>query len=346
MGHRRSPSSSPHFSCSSSTAGSVIGSGLHLEPNADVHQAQGDWWRHSHHDAGVPTGEHFRGGLPFGPPGQNQLPINAVSTPGPTRSASWSRNLFDSNPPFIASYKSYLRTLGYPLSSLEHTSQQAPHGPQSAPRVPLLSEYPSIQSNALPVDLRVLMPPKNVAERLCEVFKRNIQSYLPLFYWPVFIEEKFDRAWSRPMWEEDSAVVKGVFCIVQMVLAVASQMVPEEESKELSSEEAEADESQERSTYLEEQARGLSANSNFRTVSGWKFFQQARRHADLNSPTYTADDAMCMKCPLDRCVTSLTQGWMCRSFVDVSLSRQRLPPVAVLDDNHRNGSGLSGCGSR
>lgn len=41
------------------------------------------------------------------------------------------------------------------------------------------------------------------------------------------------------MWEEDSSVVKGVFCIIQMMLAVASQMV--EESQEMAELSGEAD---------------------------------------------------------------------------------------------------------
>lgn len=137
-----------------------------------------------------------------------------------------SRGVFDSNPQFISSYKTYLRDLGYP--NTDYASPQS-HGSQSAPRVPLLSEYPSIASATLPLDLRVLMPPKPIADRLCEVFRRTIQNYTPLFVWPLFREEKYERAYTEPMWEEDSGIVKGIFCIVQMMLAVASQMAEDTE---------------------------------------------------------------------------------------------------------------------
>jgi len=191
--------------------------------------------------------------MPFGSAGYNPQPPVGTEMVAAPRAASWSRGVFDSNPPFVASYKAYLRHLGYPASSSEYPSaeqsqQQTVHGDQPPPRVPLLSEYPSIvASKTLPLDLRVFLPPKPFAGRLREVFRRTIQNYTPLFYWPVFLEEKFDRAWASPMWEEDTAVVKSVFCILQMVLAVASQMVEEVESSELGEMSGSSGDMQERS---------------------------------------------------------------------------------------------------
>lgn len=43
----------------------------------------------------------------------------------------------------------------------------------------------------------------------------------------------FERAWSAPLWEEDREIVKRVFCIVEMLMAVASQMVDSDELSEL-----------------------------------------------------------------------------------------------------------------
>jgi len=216
---KRSPSSSPQLS-SSSVAGSTIGSALHLDPSAE--QAHCEWWRQSI-DVGVPaSADRFRAGMPFGPQGRNPNPHG-----GELVIPRSSHGVLDSNPQFIASYKTYLRNLGYPSSNTDHPSCH--HGSQPAPRVPLLSEYPSIASKTLPLDLRVLMPQKTIADQLCEVFRRTIQNYTPLFVWTLFLEEKYDRAFTEPMWEEDSAVVKSIFCIVQMMLAVASQMAEDTE---------------------------------------------------------------------------------------------------------------------
>lgn len=195
-------------------------------------------------------------GMPFGP----VVAVASASHTRASRPASWSaRSVFDSNPQFVTSYKAYLRQLGYcfpapnspdsatplPQSGLDSGSvgglggrgdgdgdgqprqprQPADGGPV---RMPLLSEYPAITSKTLPLDLRVFLPPKGFAVRLRDVFRRTIQAYTPLFCWPLFLEDRFERAWNRPVWEEDVCAVKGVFCVLQMVLAVACQMTPQE----------------------------------------------------------------------------------------------------------------------
>lgn len=163
------------------------------------------------------------------------------------------------HPQFVASLKDYLHRMGYhfPASSSPDYRPAAAASPQagngsgscsagpgglggcgnsaeqprqpadgSPVRVPLLSELPT--SNTLPVDLRMFLPPKGFAVQLSDVFRRTIQAYTPLFCWPLFLEECFERAWSRPVWREDARAVKGVFCVLQMVLAVACQMAPPE----------------------------------------------------------------------------------------------------------------------
>lgn len=84
----------------------------------------------------------------------------------------------------------------------------------------------------------------------------------------------FERAWGAPLWEEDREMVKKVFCIVEMLMAVASQMVDTEGLSELMGE-------------------GEGEPPHLPERTGWKFFHLARKYADLNNPVYTPDDAMC-----------------------------------------------------
>ncbi len=63
---------------------------------------------------------------------------------------------------------------------------------------------------------------------MLDVFKRSIQSYTSFFYWPTLME-KVERAWEKPMWHLDRPVVNSVYCILQMLLAVCSQLVEAEE---------------------------------------------------------------------------------------------------------------------
>lgn len=192
-----------------------------LPPDATGEQTHGGWWGQSA-DSGFPAAaDRFRGGVSFGP--QVRKPREVMISRSP-------RGVCESNPQFIISYKTYLRSLGYP--DTDYALQQS-HVSEPAPRVPLLSEYPSIADKTSHLDLRVLMPPRAIADRLCEVFRTAIQNYTPLFVWPLFLEEKYERAFAEPIWEEDSTVVKSVFCIVQMMLAVASQMA--EDTEELTS---------------------------------------------------------------------------------------------------------------
>lgn len=276
--------------------------------------------------------------MPFGP-------VAAVASASHTHAshpASWSaRSVFDSNPQFVASYKTYLRQLGYCFPAPNSPDSAAPlpqpglgrgsggglggcddgrdDGQPRQPRkptgggpvrMPLLSDYPAITSKTLPLDLRVFLPPKGFAVRLRDVFRRTIQAYMPLFCWPLFLEDRFERAWSRPVWEEDVCAVKGVFCVLQMVLAVACQMTPQE-SPELV-ELAGGAELQERSIIplvafavffhflrLFPYPSGFEGHqltrASWASRAGWRFFHLGWKYADLNSPTYSADDAMCMR---------------------------------------------------
>jgi hypothetical protein len=56
------------------------------------------------------------------------------------------------------------------------------------------------------------------------VFRKTVQNYTPMFYWPA-IEKKFKRAWDSPIWDGDNEAVRSVFCVVVMLLAVGSQFV-------------------------------------------------------------------------------------------------------------------------
>lgn len=131
--------------------------------------------------------------------------------------------MLDSNPNFIASYKRYLRALGY---SAEIPNFDDP----GTVRVPLLSEYPFSTTKGLPLDLRVLLPPKPLADRLLSIFNKTILQYTPIFC-RERLQNMFERAWGRPLWEEDRESVRKVFCVVEMLMAVGSQMIeaPEED---------------------------------------------------------------------------------------------------------------------
>lgn len=93
-----------------------------------------------------------------------------------------------------------------------------------------MSEYPFSTTKGLPLDLRVLLPPKPLADHLLSVFNKTILQYTPIFC-RERLQAIVERAWSRPLWEEDREVVRKVFCIVEMLMAVGSQMVeaPEED---------------------------------------------------------------------------------------------------------------------
>lgn len=181
------------------------------------------------------------------------------------------------------------------------------------------------------------MPPRAIADRLCEVFRTVIQNYTPLFVWPLFLEEKYERAFAEPIWEEDSTIVKSVFCIVQMMLAVASQMA--EDTEELTNVSGRGD-TRERSV-LSVRIPHSEPCANATIRAGWKFFHWARKYADLNSPRYTADDAMCRAFQLTR--TVYPSDVPRRSSIDVHISGQCIPAVTLLDGNGIHGAGMSRC---
>lgn len=87
-----------------------------------------------------------------------------------------------------------------------------------------MSEYPFTATKGLPLDLRVMLPPKPFADRLLALFNKTVLQYTPMFC-RERLQAMFERAWDAPLWEEDKDLVKKVFCIVEMLMAVASQMV-------------------------------------------------------------------------------------------------------------------------
>lgn len=174
--------------------------------------------------------------------------------------------IFDATPCFLSEYKDHLQNLGYPPAAL-------PEAPHHAPQVPLLSEYPAMARKNMPIDLRSLLPHRPFADRLLEVFRRTVQSYRPIFYWPMF-KERYDRAWEREIYDTDTQAVKEVFCPLMMVLAVACQMVePPAEDADW----AALQERQER--------------------SGWRFFHIGRKYLDFNTPQYGMNDVLCKFSP-------------------------------------------------
>lgn len=129
---------------------------------------------------------------------------------------SWDHHIFgpSSCPSFLHSYKDYLSRLGYrpPQESNAQESVGEPPLPLSGP-----DKY-------LPLDLRALLPPVGMATQLFEVFRKTVQTYTPIFYWPS-LEKKIERAWGMPIWDGDGEAVRSVFCVIIMLLAVASQFI-------------------------------------------------------------------------------------------------------------------------
>lgn len=144
---------------------------------------------------------------------------------------SWDHHIFgpSSCPSFLYSYKDYLSRLGYrpPQGANPQETLNGPPPPSPSTRIP----NPSAPNKFLPFDLRALLPPIGLARQLVDVFKKTIQNYTPIFYWPS-LETKIERAWTMPIWDGDSEAVRSVFCVVVMLLAVASQFVEPEELDE------------------------------------------------------------------------------------------------------------------
>lgn len=144
---------------------------------------------------------------------------------------AWDDHMFgpSSGPSFLNSYKEYLSRLGYrppsagdPHDALEaRPSSLTPRDPSSRARRDFSCPIPG---RFAPLDLRAFLPPPALARELLEVFRKTVQNYTPMFYWPT-IEGKFERAWDSPIWDGDSEAVRSVFCVVVMLLAVGSQFV-------------------------------------------------------------------------------------------------------------------------
>lgn len=153
---------------------------------------------------------------------------------GDEENVSWNPNAFGagSAPHLIDSFKEFITRYGSTTrtqsrGSLRASSAQSGSIYQACPPVPLLSDFISSQI-IFPVDLRRHLPDRATCQTVIEVFRRTVQTYNVPFYWP-FLEAKLDKAWNEPIMEDDSEAVRGVFCVVVMMIAVGSQLVLKEE---------------------------------------------------------------------------------------------------------------------
>ena len=203
--------------------------------------------------------------------------------PQDPNSVTWDPGAFGpgSAPQFIDLYKGYLQRHG----------MYAPHIPggasnmfEKAEAVPLLSDTIPQPGLAPSVDLRALLPPRPLAEKLLAAFHRAIQDYMPIFYWPVLLH-KVDRAWASPIWEQDGKTVNEVFCVVMMVMAVGSQLVKVQDAGGMG---FSPHTSQERSAASPPEREWCSK---FPHRHGWQYFEASRRHLNLNNPVYSLEDA-------------------------------------------------------
>lgn len=205
---------------------------------------------------------------------------------------SWDHHIFgpSSCPSFLHSYNDYLSRLGYrPPPGIESDNWWGggPPPPNPNTRIP----NPSAPNKFLPFDLRVLLPPVRLARQMFEVFRKTVQNYTPIFYWPS-LEKKIERAWGMPIWDGDSEAVRSVFCVIVMLLAVASQFI----------EPGELDEPEGGDwAHVQERYVGLYGNGRLRMFllrvnyrNGWMFFEFGRKYSNLNNPDYTIDDAICI----------------------------------------------------
>lgn len=182
---------------------------------------------------------------------------------------SWNPNAFGpgSAPHLIDSYKEFISRYGSKQPPSQLSSQNGSVY-QPSPAVPLLSDYMASHVT-YPIDLRAYLPPREYANIAIEIFRRTIQTYKVPFYWP-FLERKINSAWEEPMMDNDPEAVAGVFCPVVVMLAVACQLLDKDE--------------------LPQEAQGFFISST-QERNGWKFFELARKHLNLNNPVYTLEDA-------------------------------------------------------
>jgi len=203
-------------------------------------------------------------------------------------SITWNPNAFGpgSAPQFIDAYKGYLQRQGIYAQNISGESGNMFE--RTEPAVPLLSEIVP-QHGMPPFDLRYFLPARSLSGKLMEAFQTTVQNYIPIFYWPI-LEQKFERAWSSPIWDQDGKTVHEVFCVVMMILAVGSQLVKVEDIFPPGSGGNSPTISQERSVRnCPTCAHGCSSIVIFRY--GWKFFELARKYINLNKPIYTIEDA-------------------------------------------------------
>lgn len=140
--------------------------------------------------------------------------------------STWDGNFYGSSstPSFMSSYREYLERLGFALPPTRLISPSVIQGSNSQESPANISnENITTASSQMRRDLRYLLPNKEVADCIKQVYWRSRQVYQPTFYWPM-VERKWKRAWAEPIWEDDEHAVRGVFCIVMMFLAVGGQL--------------------------------------------------------------------------------------------------------------------------
>lgn len=189
-----------------------------------------------------------------------------------------------SAPTFATWFKAYMEWLGYSRSSGPSFMQELPEiftkplrGSETEYQFPLLSDYPHIIFRQGPTyDLRGFLPDKDMSERLKAAYWETIQIHTPALHW-LKLEVRWQRAYNEPLWETDRTAVRELFCVVMMVMAVASQYLQGMEMPDPNS--------------------GQKALRN-----GWKYFELARKYHGLNNPVYTVGD----------CISEFTTLSICR----------------------------------
>jgi len=212
----------------------------------------------------------------------------------------WDNGFYGSSscPSFATGYREYLERLGYTpppfgrrLSSSLRLSIPQIGNPEHMATVPensipnLPTRWPINKENEVEVDLRSLLPEKSEADECIEVYRKTLQNYLPVFYWPM-LEQKWARAWEAPIWERDKEAVRSVFCIVILLLAISCQMIEGWQGNAAGMEERSATQGL-FLAYIGESVANLSLFIR----QGWVYFLMAKHFHDEYPPVYTIDDA-------------------------------------------------------
>lgn len=205
----------------------------------------------------------------------------------PEDSSNWGGQYYGptSAPTFANGYEQFAEHLGFSPSVNPAFNPDLP-GVFNSPIGRLAHEHPPLLSDNTTNlstssgamiggggDLRRLLPPREIADKLKEAFRSTIQQYTPMFYWPIF-ESTWVKTFSEPIYESDKDKIRENLCVVLLVMAVGAQVCTEE------------DQIQTTGAYYSPIFQGC--------FSGWKFFEVARKLHNLNSPVYTVADCASM----------------------------------------------------